>query len=266
MISRSSAVLVLASCCAASAAAAQTRDVPFQQQVRYRIEARLDEGTDVLQGRARLRYANRSRTTLDTLYLHQHLNAFRPNSAWATRELQFGNRRFQDLGPSEHGFERLGAVTVNGQAVRPAYPGSPDSTVVALPLPRPLPPGGEVVVDMDWEARLATLPRRQGRRGRHYDWAHWYPRIAVFDHTGWAHHPLLPQGEFYGEFAGYDVTLDLPQDQVVGSTGVVVEGSPGYEVPETERGAYPAAEAETWGCCPTARTRPASECASGRSG
>ncbi len=61
----------------ARAAAGQS----WQQGVDYRIEARLDEGSDVLHGRARLRYTNRSPRRLDTLYLHQHLNAFRPNSA-----------------------------------------------------------------------------------------------------------------------------------------------------------------------------------------
>ena len=226
----------------------------FQQGVEYRIEARLDEPTSVLTGRARLRYTNRSRTALDTLYFHQHLNAFRPNSAWARRELQSGNRRFQDLGPEEHAFERLTAVEVDGRAVRAVYPGAPDSTVVAIPLPAPLRPGASATLRLDWQARLSTLPRRQGRAGRHYDWAHWYPRIATFDRRGWQHHPLLPQGEFYGEFGSYDVTLELPEDQVVGSTGVPVEGDPGWRVNGAplaaeayRRDAYPARAAEPLG-------------------
>ncbi|HEX7242480.1 MAG TPA: M1 family metallopeptidase, partial [Longimicrobiaceae bacterium] len=123
----------------------------------------------------------------------------------------------------------------------------------ALPLPAPLRPGATVVLDMDWTARLSTTPRRQGRRGRHYDWAHWYPRVAVFDRGGWQHHPLLPQGEFFGEFGAYDVTLDLAADQVVGSTGVPVEGDPGWRLegrlPEEflRRDAYPAKAAEPLG-------------------
>ena len=36
---------------------------------------------------------------------------FRPNSAWARRELQLGNPRFQQLGPDEHAFERLKHLT-----------------------------------------------------------------------------------------------------------------------------------------------------------
>jgi hypothetical protein len=221
-----SALLLAAAALVAPALAAQEKT--FQQGVEYTIEARLDEATDVLSGRARLVYTNRSGATLDSLYLHQHLNAFRPHSAWARHELTLGNRRFADLGPGEHAYERFRGVRVDGVEVRPAYPYAPDSTVAAIALPRPLAPGASATVVMDWDARLSTLPRRQGRAGRHYDFAQWYPRIAVYDHTGWAHHPLMPQGEFYGEFGRYDVTLDLAADQVVGATGIAVEGDPGY--------------------------------------
>jgi hypothetical protein len=198
------------------------------QGVAYRIEAVLDEDAQLLRGRARLRYTNRSGVPLDSLYFHQHLNAFRPNSAWARREASRGELRFQRLGAAEHGFERLTAAVVNGVAVQPHHPYAPDSTVLALPLPAALASGDSVTVELEWVARPATLPRRQARRGRHWDLAHWYPRIAVHDHGGWRHHPLLPQGEFYGEFASYDVTLEVAGDQVIGATGVPVSGDPGW--------------------------------------
>ncbi|MGH7504371.1 MAG: M1 family metallopeptidase, partial [Longimicrobiales bacterium] len=212
----------------AALAAPQTDTAYFQQGIDYRIEARLDEDTDVLSGRARLRYANRSSERIDTLFFHLHLNAFRPNSAWARRDLEFDNRRFTDLGPDEHAFGRLKSVTVGGSEVVPLFPGAPDSTVVAIPLPEPLAPGDSTVVLIDWDARPSTLPRRQGRRGRQFDFAQWYPRIAVFDRGGWQVQPLMPQGEFYGEFGSFDVTLDVPADQVIGATGVPVEGDPGW--------------------------------------
>ena len=227
----------------------------FQQGVEYRIEARLDEPSNVLSGRERMHYTNRSTRTLDTLWFHLHLNAFRPNSAWARRELQFDNRRFTDLGPDDYAFERWKAVTVDSQPVTPVWPGAPDSTVAGLPLSTPLAPGASVTVVIDWDARLSTTPRRQGRRGRHYDFAQWYPKVAVFDRDGWEVQPLMPQGEFYGEFAIYDVTLDVAADQVMGATGVPVEGDPGWSSarapgtpePDLRRDAYSPATAEPIG-------------------
>lgn len=199
------------------------------QGIEYVIEARVDESQSTLTGRAQLRYTNNAPVPLDTLWFHEHLNAFRPESDWARRELEYGERRFQDLGPEEHAFERLQRVEVDGRRIMPVYPGAPDSTVVAIPLPTPLAPGATTTVMLDWTARPSTLPRRQGREGRRYDWAQWYPRIAAYTEEGWQVQPLMPQGEFFGEFATYDVTLDVAADQVIGSTGVPVEGDPGWD-------------------------------------
>ena len=204
-------------------------DPVFRQGVAYRVEARLDEGPDILHARAELRYTNRSPQALDTLWFHQHLNAFRPHSAWARWDSANQEESpFQELGPAEHAFERISEVTVDGVVATPMYPGAPDSTVMALPLPRPLRRAETAVVRIDGQARLATLPRRQGRRGRHFDFAQWYPRIAVYDADGWKVNPLIRPGEFFGEFGSWDVTLDLAEDQVVASTGVPVTGDPGY--------------------------------------
>ncbi len=249
--------LLLAVLAAAGLRAAAPDTTAFRQGVSYRIEARLDDSAQVLHGRARLRYANHAPVALDTLYVHQYLNAFRPNSLWAKREAEFGEFRFQNLGPGEWGYERFTRVAVAGQRIEPVYPLSPDSTVAAIPLPSPLEPGDSVVVDMDWDARPSVVPRRQGRRGRHYDFAQWYPRIAAYDRHGWEWHPLLPQGEFYGEFASWDVTLDVAADQVIGATGVPANGDPGWaaaavadpagDTVAEAADAYPAPEPESLG-------------------
>jgi hypothetical protein len=201
---------------------------PFQQGVAYRIQATLNEATHVLTGRAVLIYTNRAPQPLGRLYFHQYLNAFRPDSDWARYDLRFGNRIFQDLGPEDHGFERLTAVAVDGHAVNAVYPFAPDSTVFFLDLPGPLGTGDSVAVALDWVARLASEPRRQGRAGRQYNWAHWYPRIAVHGRDGWEYRTHIRPGEFNGEFGTYDVTLDLAADQVMGATGVPVAGDPGW--------------------------------------
>jgi hypothetical protein len=213
---------------AAAPVAAQEPYHPFQQGVDYRIEALQDDETDVLAGRARLRYTNHAPEALDRIYFHQYLNAFRPDSEWARYDLRFDERTFQDLGPDDHAFERLTAVAIDGRNVAPVYPFAPDSTVFYLPLPAPLAPGRSVVVRLDWNARLAAEPRRQGRRDRHYNWAHWYPRVAVYGRDGWEYRPHIRPGELNGEFGSYDVTLDLAADQVMGATGVPAEGDPGW--------------------------------------
>ncbi|HEX9704521.1 MAG TPA: M1 family metallopeptidase [Gemmatimonadales bacterium] len=201
----------------------------WQQRVAYEISASLDEPTGLLAGRARITYVNRSPDTLRDFYVHQYLNAFRPGSRWAAADSAEDRVRFQRMGDPDHAFERITAARVMGAPLRPDYPFAPDSTVAHWALPRALAPGDTLVADVEWQARLSTLARRQGRQGRRFDFAQWYPKVVVYDRLGWQAHPLYPAGEFYGEFATYDVLLDLPQDQVIGATGVPVEGDPGWE-------------------------------------
>ena len=217
---------ILALC--APIASAQQAPGDWQQGLEYRVEARLDEATEMLEGSARVFYRNNAPEPIDDFYFHLHLNAFRPNSAWARRDLAAGITTFQDLGPDEHGFERVLEMTAGGTPVRLRYPFAPDSTVVGFDLPEPLEPGQTLTVEYRWEARPAIVPRRQGRRGRHYDFAQWYPRVVVYDDEGWRIHPLYRAGEFYGEFATYDVTMEVREDQVVAATGVPIEGDPGW--------------------------------------
>ena len=214
---------------AALVAFGDTTSSYWQQYVAYRITASLDEPAGVLSGHERITYVNRSPDTLTDFFVHQYLNAFRPGSRWSAVDASEGRVRFQSLKDPDYAFERITRSSVMGESLRPDYPFSPDSTVAHWPLPRALAPGDSFTVEIDWQARPSTLPRRQGRRGRRFDFAQWYPKVVVYDRYGWEAHPLYPAGEFYGEFATYDVTLDLAQDQVIGATGVPVCGDPGWE-------------------------------------
>ncbi len=202
----------------------------WQQRANYDITARLDETRQAVIASGTLRYTNNSPDILTEMYVHQYLNAFRPYSKWSDTDEREGRQRFQDLDEPAYGYERFTAKpTVDGVPVVVDYPGSPDSTVARFTLPKPLRPGQSVTVAFAWEARPSTTLRRQGRKGRHFDLAQWYPKVAVYDRGGWQHNALVPAGELYGEFGDFRVALILAEDQVVSATGVPVAGDPGWE-------------------------------------
>jgi hypothetical protein len=221
----------------------------WQQDVRYEINARLDESRFELAGGELIVYVNNSPDTLTTFSLHLYLNAFRPGSRWSDADSVERRRRFNDLKDPDYAYNHVRDVQIMGKPVEPIYPFAPDSTIVRFELPAPLAPGASMRVTMGWDARPSTLPRRQGRRGRAYDFAQWYPKVVVYDKHGWNEHPVYPGGEFYGEFATFLVDLELPADEVMGATGVPLCGDPGWEranqVPdrpvEYQREYYPAA-------------------------
>jgi hypothetical protein len=203
----------------------------WQQRVVYEIYARLDESTQTLSGDERVWYFNNSPDTLHTISFHLYLNAFRPGSRWSDADSVEQRRRFNDLREPNYGFNHVRNVLINGVAVEPSWPFGRDSTIVRFALPRALPPGDSMLVQMDWDARTSIPPRRQGRRGRSYDFAQWYPKVVVYDKYGWEEHALYPAGEFYGEFGSFFVMLDVPEDQIIGATGTVACGDPGWGLP-----------------------------------
>jgi len=211
----------------------------WQQRADYTIVATLDERMGGIRASGTLRYVNKSPDTLRELWVHQHLNAFRPGSRWAATDEREGRERFQQLKDPDYAYERFTArPKIGGIEVTPEYPLAPDSSVVRLALPTPLAPNDSLTVSFAWNARPSTVARRQGRRGRSYDFSQWFPKVAVYDRAGWHPNALVPAGEFYGEFGSFDVTLVLPNDEVVGATGVPVSGDPGWArvmVPGSER-------------------------------
>jgi len=177
--------------------------------VEYRIEARLDESAGALSGRARLYYRNNSPHTMEEFHLQLGGG---PGARPLTRSLSAGGRPVQE-------FEFR-------------YPLAPDSSVVAFDLPTPLAPGATLILDHLWDVGLPGAgggDRGQGPdgpAGRRFDAVGWYPRIPVFGPSGWR---IDASSGTAGEFAAYDVTIELRSDQVVGATGVPVAGDPGWE-------------------------------------
>jgi len=200
----------------------------WQQEIRYTIRAGLDEPSGVLTGAAQLAYRNNSPDTLRDLYFHLYLNAFRPGSRWSADEAREGVHRFGALPDPLNAFEHLASVRLGGADLVIDYPDAPDSTIAHVRLPAALAPGDSTLALLQWQARPSVIPRRQGRQGRRFDFAQWYPKVCVYDRYGWEAHPLHMAGELYGEYGTYDVTLDLAEDQVVAATGLPVAGDPGW--------------------------------------
>jgi hypothetical protein len=113
----------------------------------------------------------------------------------------------------------LDRVSVGGRAIRPTVYG----TIMRVDLPRPLPAGGALDVEIAWHFPVPDYGAgRMGRDGSLYEIAQWYPRLAVYDDVrGWNHEPYIGAGEFYLEYGGFDVSITVPANYVVGATGTL---------------------------------------------
>jgi len=192
----------------------------WQQRVDYRIAATLDPAKNELRGRETIHYVNHSPDALPYLWLFVEQNLCEPNSI--TNQLNqpplvFLGTSFDFSCQGFNSAPRLESMTIAGREVKRTRFG----TTLRVDLARPLASGASVDVDAVWHFNVPPQGGgRMGHDGPLYEMAQWYPRVAVYDDVkGWNHEPYIGAGEFYLEYGDYDVTLTVPNEDIVAATG-----------------------------------------------
>lgn len=193
----------------------------------YRIEASWDAGQKTLSGRQTVTFVNRTAWTYTDVLLHLYLNGFRNSRSTLSRGLP------PPSGPSDFGWCELKRVALPGGAdltrsisfAVPANDNPEDRTLARVPLPFAVPPGGTVVLEVDFESRLPRGLLRTGWKDDFVFAGQWFPKLAKATDAGWRGRPFDHLGEFFADFGDYDVTLRLPSDVTgkVAVTGVVAD-------------------------------------------
>jgi hypothetical protein len=205
----------------------------------YRIEVALDPETKMLDGRQTLTWTNIQEQPTDELWFHLYWNAWKNNrSTWMLqRRLSGGGRGPQ--GPIREGdwsyldvaAVRLAAgpgspatdITNNTRFETPDDENPEDRTVLVITLPAPVAPGETVQVEMSWRAKIPRTFARTGFRGNYFFFAHWFPKLGVFEEEGWNCHQYHATTEYYSDYGNYDVALTVPGSYVVGATGKLTD-------------------------------------------
>ncbi len=99
--------------------------------------------------------------------------------------------------------------------------GNPDDrTVAEIPLRTAIEPGQTINVQIAWSSRIPRTFARTGVIGNYYFIAQWFPKIGVFEDSGWNCHQFHAATEFFADFGVYDVRLTVPAGWILGATGV----------------------------------------------
>lgn len=184
----------------------------WQQDVHYRMDARLDEVNDLIDGSIELTYWNNSPDTLREAFFHLYTNAGRPdsyrNKLAGKHHWLYGN------------FEGIAVKTMamNGKEATMEM----DNTIMRVALPEPILPGTKAVFTYTFITKYGGMSRMKTYTQwgfKHFNGTQWYPRISVYDRrNGWDTQQHLGH-EYYGNFGTFDVNLDMPNDMVVEATG-----------------------------------------------
>jgi len=201
-----------------------------QRVVHYEIDAKYDLGKHALDATETLTYHNLTGQALDTFPFHLYLNGFQPNSTWVREGKREGTRGqvFEKWDPESYGaveikgFEVVdqGDLTSQLQFIHPDDDNQEDKTVVQVRLPNPVPPDGYVEFRIRFHDQFPETLERTGWNRDFVLGGQWFPKVGVWWHGEWNCHQFHAYTEFFADFGVYDVKLTLPQNEVVGASGV----------------------------------------------
>lgn len=226
----------------------------WQQQVDYKIKARLDENKRRIEASQTVSYHNKSPDTLKYLWLQLDQNRFRTDSMAQLTE-SFGGiggrgpgtkgasgdkpakislgalrkRHFEADVPL--GYEISNVKDERGKDLHYVIVG----TNMRIDLKKPLKPGKKTTFSLDFAFNIVEENAVSARSGyEHFPkdareggndiflLAQWFPRLHAYtDYEAWTNKEFLGRGEFTLEFGDYEVEMTVPADHIVSSTGVL---------------------------------------------
>lgn len=197
----------------------------WQNNADYNIKATLDEKNDAISGSVEIIYTNNSPDDLNFVWLQLDQNKYAKDSKGnGVTPLYVGRWGVSGF---DGGFDLNNIkVTKNENVSKSIFADSYiNDTRMQIFLSEPLKKGEQLNVFMEFVFKIPENGAdRMGYldtdKGRIYEIAQWYPRMAVYDDVrGWNNLPYLGQAEFYLEYGDIYYELTVPYDHIVVGSG-----------------------------------------------
>lgn len=187
----------------------------WQNNSEYKINAKLDPGTKVLEGTEQIKYYNNSPDSLSEIVIRLYHNINKPN---AKRDFNLNEKSVTDgvlvkklnLDGNSIDLSNKSVVNIAG-------------TNFILKLKNKISPKSLVNLEIEWSVKI---PEVQSVRFGSYDStsmfiAYWYPQISVYDDVdGWDRMDYSGLVEMYNDCNDFDVSLNVPVGYHIWATGV----------------------------------------------
>jgi hypothetical protein len=209
-------------------------DKPMSERVvHYEIDAKYDATKHTVDATEVLTYHNLTGQALDHFPFHLYQNAFQPKATFVRDAKLMGSRDtgYEKWEDKYYGSEDIKSIEAVGQGdltsrlqyQAPDDGNKDDKTVVDLPLAKPIAPGAYVQFKIAFQTKFPETQARSGWKRDFVLGGQWFPKVGVWWHGAWNCHQYHNTTEFFADFGVYDVKLTLPQYEVAGASGVLVE-------------------------------------------
>ncbi len=177
----------------------------------YKINTEFIPDSSLIIGSEKIVYHNESPDSLTEIVIRLYQNIHKPGVArdWSisesalTKGMEITKLKVQDS-----------LVDINSRSVRV------NGTNMTVKLKNILVPNGTITLEINWNFKMPPMPMRMGNFKGDFFIAYWYPQISVYDDVfGWDELQYGGTVEFYNDFNNYEVSITVPDDYVVWSTG-----------------------------------------------
>ena len=207
-----------------------------QQKVDYVIDVTLDDDKKQITGAETITYHNNSPDKLEFLWVQLDQNMRAKDSK--TPDInpikipeKLSKTRFEktfENEPFDGGFNIMSVTNVDGSPLSYTI----NQTMMRINLLKPLASGEKFKFNINWWYNINNHREDGGRSGyehfpkdgnNNYVIAQFYPRLCVYDNVeGWQNDQFWGRSEFALEFGDFTVNITVPEDHMLGATGVLL--------------------------------------------
>ena len=207
-----------------------------QQKVDYVIDVTLDDDKKQITGAETITYHNNSPDKLEFLWvqLDQNMRAkdsktpdINPNKIPEKLSKTRFEKTFENE-PFDGGFNIMSVTNVDGSPLSYTI----NQTMMRINLLKPLASGEKFKFNINWWYNINNHREDGGRSGyehfpkdgnNNYVIAQFYPRLCVYNNVeGWQNDQFWGRSEFALEFGDFTVNITVPEDHMLGATGVLL--------------------------------------------
>jgi Peptidase family M1 domain len=217
----------------------------WQNRADYKLFVRLNDQTNEISGTEIITYTNNSPDKLGFIWMQLDQNLFKSDSRGNAIIPPTGSRN------GAHGQQFDGGYTIKsvklisvekGKTIELSVEFLIQDTRMQIYLPSAISAGGGQLklkieysfISPDYGSdRMGILNTKNGKI---FSVAQWYPRMCVYDDVlGWNTLPYTGPSEFYLEYGDYDISITVPSNHIVVSSGELTNPQDVYTVEQQNR-------------------------------
>lgn len=206
--------ILIALFCTLTACTFSACEKPEKVSSRYEITVEYVPETGTLAGTTKLTFENVTDSEISTLKFQLYPNAYRKDAIYRPVSKTYESAAYY----AGESYGEMVISSVNGAKNWEVM--GEDENVLCAHLERALYPGDEVVLDVGFLLKLANVNHRTGITPKTVNLGNFFPVLCPFQNGGFVETAYYSDGDpFYSECADFGVTLKLPKEYKVASTG-----------------------------------------------